>query len=429
MKKYNLEVLNTLNYDVVVIGGGFAGVGAAVSSAENGAKTLLIECGGELGGDITKGLVPQLLDLKGKGGLVKKLYEFLKEGNNTSARRGPRYDENGNRIPGTIVNLEYVKYYLEKLCTDAGVDVMLHSMFAGCETTEGKISSLAVATECGSVEVTGKIFVDATGNGLLAFMAGCEWETGHPVTGQPQPAGMSMYITNSGDVKSTDTDEDKAGFKRLLKENGIDISAEGVWQLKSTVDDVWYLIFNSQFDLMMNDPIAFSKASIEGRAECVEVLEKLRKMHGYEKAELLQISSHIGVREGRRIKGRYTLTFEDITKGRKFEDAVCTVRFPIDVHRISGDDKREHTRGKAVEPYHIPYRSLIPLGCDNLLLAGRCISGDFYAHASYRVAGNVMPTGEASGCAAALCIKENLLPSDIDGRKISEYMKSKGYEI
>lgn len=429
MENFNLSVSKTLEYDVVVAGGGFAGVGAAVASAINGAKTLLVESGGDLGGDITKGLVPQLLDSKGKGGLVKKLFELLNEGENTSARKGPRYDEEGNRIQGTMVNLEYVKYYLEKFCADAGADILFHSTLAGCEMKDDKISSVVIATEWGNLVVKAKVFIDATGNGALASMSGCEWEIGHPVTKQPQPAGSSVYVTGLENVKSTDTGEEKERLKALLEEHGIKVSAEGVWQLHSAVDNIWYLIFNSQFDLMPDNPLEMSRAIVKARAECVEVVDKLKKVPGYEKVKLLQTSSHIGIREGRRIKGKYFLTFDDITEGRKFEDGICTVRFPIDVHRISNEDKMEHTKGKSVKPYHIPYRSLLPEGCSNLLLAGRCISGDFYAHASYRVAGCVMPTGEAAGYAASLCIKEKTLPVNVDGRKVSKYMENNDYEI
>ena len=122
MASFNLSISKVQDYDVVVVGGGFAGVAAAVSSATCGARTLLIECSGELGGDITKGIVPQVLDHKGKGGLIRRLYDVMQSTDKTSARFGARYDGDGKRIPGTIFNLEYVKYYLEKFCIDAGVN-------------------------------------------------------------------------------------------------------------------------------------------------------------------------------------------------------------------------------------------------------------------------------------------------------------------
>jgi len=111
----------TLRYDVVVCGGGFAGVSAAVSAARDGVSVLLVESGGVLGGDITKGIVPQILDATGKGGIVSEMFDFLNAGHHTSVRKGLRLDENGRNLPGAMVDLEYVKYFLDKICYDAGV--------------------------------------------------------------------------------------------------------------------------------------------------------------------------------------------------------------------------------------------------------------------------------------------------------------------
>lgn len=430
MESFNLSTIKTVEYDTVVVGGGFAGVGAAVASASNGVKTLLVECGGDLGGDITKAIIPNMLDCVGKGGLVRRLHEELNKGHNTSARFGARYDGEGNKIPGSVLNLEYTKYYLEKFCTEAGADILLYSMMAGCELDEGKIKSIAVATECGCIAVKAKIFIDATGNGLLAAMAGCEWEIGHPQSDHPQPASSAIYLTGlDSDVKTTDNTAEKEELKARIAECGIEVSAENANLMPSATDNVWMLTFNNQCDVMMDDPFVLSRAAIEARGECVEVFDKLSNVRGFEKAELLQVSSHIGVREGKRIKGHYRLTADDIAEGRRFDDAICTVHFPVDVHRISADDKSGYRMGKSTKPYHIPFRALIPLGCDNLLLAGRCISGDFYAHASYRVAGCVVPMGEAAGYAAATCAKEGILPAEIDTSLVTSYMIGLGYEI
>ena len=125
----------------------------------------------------------------------------------------------------------------------------------------------------------------------------------------------------------------------------------------------------------------------------------------------------------------YSKIIDDITEGSRFDDGICTANFAIDVHKIAAGDNTDHKKGKKVQAYNIPYRSLVPVDCDNLLLAGRCISGDFYAHASYRVVGNVIPMGEAAGYAAAICVKENKKPSELDGKRVRGYMESKGYLI
>ncbi len=140
-------------------------------------------------------------------------------------------------------------------------------------------------------------------------------------------------------------------------------------------------------------------------------------------------SSCIGLREGRRVHGLYRICDEDIIEGRRFPDAVCLVTTNVDVHKLSKNDTLDCGRGYTSKPYNIPYRALVARDCKNLLLAGRCLSGDFYPHASYRMMGNMAATGEAVGYAAAECIKKRILPAEVDGSAVSEFMRSRGYEI
>ena len=417
-------------YDVVVSGGGLAGVAAAVSAARQGVKVALVESGGELGGDITKGFVPQLLDCQDKGGFVAEIFDHLNAGGHTRARRGARYDEKGTKVPGTMIETEYLKSFLDRTLRDLGVDVYYHSLSCFAERKGRRITALLVATEGGNLGLNAPVYVDATGNGQLSALAGCEYEFGHPGTGSPQPASMNMLVTGvPEDFVQTENNADKAKLKQKFDEAGIHVSANEVFLIRSAIDGCWVLSANYQYDVPPDDPLALSSATRDGRIECTEIVDAMRKLPGFEKLDILLISSHLGIREGRRILGKYRLTFEDITQGRKFEDAISLVRFSIDVHAIDAADKRDHGQGRRAVPYHIPYRALLPLGCDNLLLAGRCISGDFYAHASYRVVGNVIPTGEAAGFAAARCAKAEILPGDVDGKTVREYMESLGYKL
>lgn len=417
-------------YDTVVCGGGLAGVAAAVNAARCGAKAALIESGGELGGDITKGFVPQLLDCHEKGGFVKEIFDHLNAGGHTRARRGARYDRNGNKIPGTVIESEYLKSYLDACLKDAGVDVYYHSIAAYAQTENRCITGLLVATEAGNYCLQAPTYIDATGNGQLAALAGCAGDFGHPQTGSPQPASMNMLVTGVDEsFRQTDTGGDKAALRQAFSEAGMEISANEVLMIRSAIDGCWILAANYQYDVPPDDMLAISNATRDGRLECTRIVEGLRKLPGLENLQLLQISSHLGIREGRRIRGRYQLTWEDITEGRRFEDAVCLCRFSIDVHAIDANDNRDHGLGRKAVPYHIPYRCLLPEDCDNLLLAGRCISGDFYAHSSYRVAGNVIPMGEAAGFAAALCAKDGILPPAVDGTALKEHMQNLGYDL
>lgn len=430
MTQFAINAKYLRDYDVVVCGGGFAGVAAAVRAAENGARTLLIESGGELGGDLTKGRVGQFLDAPGKGGMMADINRFLNEGGHTAPRRGPHYDENGRKLPGTLFELEYAKYYLDKVCLKAGVDVAFYSLAAAVETEQGRITRLLMVTEAGSYIVEAPMFIDATGNGQIAGEAGCEYEFGHPVTGQPQPANMAVTVIGLDEsVKQTDSEAEKIEMKRKLEAYGVKVSANEIHVGRSSIDGLGGIGGNFQYNVPHDDIFGLSRATMDGRGECVDIINALNSVPGFERVRVVQTSSHIGIREGKRIKGMYFVTYDDIVSGASFEDAICQVRFGIDVHAISSDDKRDHTKGQTVKPYHIPYRSLVPLGCSNLLLAGRCISGDFYAHASYRVAADVIAMGEAAGYAAALCVKEGISPAELDGRRVKDYMVSQGYEI
>ena len=418
------------SYDVAVSGGGIAGVCAAVSAARAGAKTVLIERSGSLGGTLTEGFIPLILDADNKGGIVKELFDFLNGHGMTLARRGERIDEHGSRIPGRIVDTEGCKYFFDKVCREAGVDVLFYSQSAAVDIDEKKITSILLVTECGNYTLEAKIYVDATGNGSLADLAGCEWECGDPKDGNPSPTSVAVCAVGMPEgYVGTDSVEDKERYSEMLKQRGISISS-GLATVKILPAlNAWNMGINFQYGVMPDDIRSLSEAVCMGRKESFEVIEAHRQIPGYEKVYTAFTGSHIGIREGRRVFGEYRITDDDIIDGRHFDDAVCLVTFGVDVHKLKSDDTDECSRGYRTKPYHIPYRALVPLGCDNLLLAGRCISGDFYPHASYRVMGNMAATGEACGYAAAKCVAEGQSPRTFDGTRVKKFMKKRGYEI
>lgn len=427
---YNFNIKYLGNFDVAVCGGGIAGVCAAISSARAGARTLLIERSGSLGGTLTEGFIPLILDADNKGGIVKELFAFLDEHNMTVSRRGDRVDRDGKRIPGRMVDTEGCKYFFDKACAEAGVTVLFYSQAAAVKTDRNKITELLVVTECGNYSLRAEVYIDSTGNGLLADLAGCEWECGDPDEKKPSPTSMAICTVGMpSEYNGTDSVEDKVQYSKMLKESGIEISGGLATVKKLPSLSLWNMGMNFQYNVMPDDITSLSRAVLEGRCECFEVIEAHKKITGYENLSTAFTGSHIGIREGRRVFGEYRITDEDILVGRRFDDAVCLVTFGVDVHKLKTDDTDECLRGYKTKPYHIPYRALIPLGCDNLILVGRCISGDFYPHSSYRVMGNMAATGEAGGYAAAKCVMENLAPRNYDGRKVCEFMKKQGYEI
>ncbi len=427
---FTVETRDLGSYELAVCGGGVAGFSAAVSAARNGVRVIVIESAGCLGGTLTDGRLGHIMDRDNKGGLVRELTDFLDAHGMTCARRGSRTDENGKRIPGALTDVEGTKYYLDKACADAGVKVLFFSRVAGVECENGSIKRLLISSEAGNYTLTAKLVIDATGNGNAAALAGCKWDCGDPVNGHPSPSSVGACVVGMPEsYNGTDSYEEKSQYNEMLMAHGISSSAQQVTVVKQPSLKTWGLGFNFQYDVMPDDIHSMSDAMTDGRRECFAITEAHKKIEGYEQLYNVATDSHLGIREGRRIYGLYRLTDDDIIAGRRFEDGICLVTALVDVHKLKSDDVLECERGVHSKPYHIPYRCLVPQDVSNMLLAGRCISGDFYPHASYRMIGNMMAVGEAAGYAAALCIRENTLPAELDGRRVSEYMKTRGYEI
>ncbi len=418
------------HFDVAVAGGGIAGVCAAISAARAGAHTVLIERGGSLGGALTEGFMPNLIDADNKGGIVNELFGFLNEHSMTCAKRGERTDENGKIIPGRMVDTEGCKYFFDKMTAEAGVEVIFYSQVAATEMDGDRIADLLLVTECGNYSLSAEVYVDAAGNGLLSELSGCSWECGDPVDKCPSPTSVSLCAVGMPEeYNGTDSAEQKAEYGEMLKLHGIHTSAEHISVKKLPSLVTWDMGTNFQYGVMPDDIRALSRAVKDGRSEIFELIEAHKRISGYESLHTVFTGAHIGIREGRRIFGEYRLTDNDIIEGRRFDDGICLVTSGVDVHKLRSDDTTECGRGYKTKPFHIPYRALVPLGVSNLLLAGRCLSGDFYPHAAYRMMGNMAATGEAAGFAAAECAKLEISPRKYDGKAVRAFMEQRGYEL
>ena len=158
-------------YDVAVCGGGVAGVAAAVTAARGGASVILVERAGALGGTMTEGFIPLMLDRDNKGGIVKELFAFLDERGMSCARHGDRVNAEGNKIPGPMVDTEGVKYFFDRICEQAGVKVLYHSQISALDMDEDRITSALIATECGNYSLQAEIYIDVTG------IVGIRWKS------------------------------------------------------------------------------------------------------------------------------------------------------------------------------------------------------------------------------------------------------------
>lgn len=427
---FKIEAQSIGRFDVAVCGGGIAGACAAITAARKGANVILIERSGSLGGTLTEGFMPVILDAENKGGLVKEIYDYLNRFGMTCVKCGDRLDEDGRKLPGRMVDTEGCKNFFDVTCVEAGVKVLFFSQVSALNMDGNKIESILVTTECGNVSLTADVYIDATGNGNVAALAGCAWDCGDPFEKRPSPLSMGACVVGMPDsLNGTDGGADKSAYAKILEEQGLQVSASQITVRKLPSLSTWCFSVNFEYDVMPDDIFALSNAVLRGRTEAFHATDVHRTVDGYENMYIAFTSSHIGIREGRRIYGEYRISDDDILAGRRFEDGICIVTFAVDVHKLKNDDTTETTRGYKALPYHIPYRALVARDCSNLMLAGRCISGDFYPHASYRVMGNMAATGEAAGFAAAICSKDSIAPRNFDGKLASEFMAERGYEI
>lgn len=427
---FDLKMRDLGEFDVAVFGGGISGVFAAVSAARAGARVILIERSGALGGVLTEGLVPRMMDSYNKGGIVRELFSFLDSHGMSGARSGAKDPSTGKLLPGDLVDGEACKYFFDRITKEAGVKVLLYSQVAALDMDGESITSALIVSELANYSLRAKIYIDATGSGHAAAMAGCTWEFGEPNSGEPQPVSMGSNVVGvKAGFGGTNSHDEKSAYSDMLSEYGIKVSAAQVNVVTLPGCKTWTFSANFGYGVTPEDTERLSETTVEGRRELFETVEAHRAIPGYEDLMIVTTSSHIGIREGRRIFGEYRLTDDDILEGRRFDDGMCLVTLGVDVHKMNKDDTTETARGRKTLPFHIPYRATVPLGVDNLLLSGRCISGDFYPHAAYRYMGDMASVGEAVGFAAAECVRTGKRPREFDGKAVFEFMKSRGYEM
>jgi hypothetical protein len=406
--------------DVVVCGGGPAGVTAAIAAARAGANTQLIEVNGCLGGVWTAGLLSWILDAGNKPGIMQEMISRLRSREATAPYGGSvGYD------------VEQMKILLEEMCLEAGVKIRLHSRVVSSAKDEtGRLSLAVTESKSGRAAFGGRVFVDASGDGDLAARAGCHFEYGHPDTGNAQPMSMIVLMAGldadqvapfvRGLAEPRSLGSPKANLLEEMRRAGVDPSYS-----KPTMfyirDGLFCMMANHEYGVCGMNAGEVTEATLRGRAEVHKLVNALRKLGGpWKEAQIIATAEHIGVREGRRVVGHYMVSTKDLAEGARHEDAVCRCAFPVDVHSTDPTkDKGIPSQGVRAQPYDIPYRALIAKDVDGLLLAGRCISGDFIAHSSYRVTGDAVAMGEAAGVAAALAAQTKRLPQDVPWTEIA----------
>jgi len=396
--------------DVAVAGGGPAGIGAALSVARAGARTLLVERYGCLGGMWTTGLLNPLFDHANKGGIVRELVAELQ------AREAWRDDP---IRPGflTCFDIEAMKLLLDERMAQAGVDVLFHTWVADAIVEGDALRGLLVENKSGRGAVLAKVVVDCTGDGDVAARAGAPCEKGRDGDGLLQPLTLMFRLTNCHFLQ-----QNSGHLHGLMQKAAAELGVElppfrrpWIIPLPGSGDAVVQAVHVYGVDA--TDARQLSAACVAARKEAHLLCRIFRQIPELRDARLVATAEQIGIRETRRVLGGYVVTLDDLVAGRRHPDGICTATFNIDIHPIKPADG-DHARTPRVKPYHIPYRSLVPRRLDGLLMAGRCISGTHEAHASYRVTGDCVAMGEAAGLAAAWCAAEGIAPRRLDGARL-----------
>ena len=403
-------------YDVVVCGAGPAGVTAAIEAGRSGAKTMLIESQGCLGGVWTSGLLCWILDGQEKVGLIREIYSELEDRFAGFPNRG------GNEA--FAYDPEVMKLLLEELSLSAGVDIRFHTHVRAAKVEKGRVTYAITESKSGREAWKAKVFIDCTGDGDFAALAGCGFDYGRPKDQGTQP--MSLLALLSGvtfeEIEpfvrrgSENSGITKARLLAEIQRGGLNPTYQkpGIYPIHK---DLFMLMANHEYGYKAFDADDLTKATLHARTELWRIVDSLVSLGGrWNNLRIVATADHIGVREARRIHGLYTVTQNDLVKGARFKDAVARVSFPVDVHSVEREkdsSNASYSQGIRSKPYDIPLRSLIAKDVDGLMMAGRCISGDFIAHSSYRVTGNAAAMGESAGRVAAKAAKANKLPQEV----------------
>ncbi len=417
--------------DVIVCGAGPAGIAAAITAARAGAKVRVFEWRGCLGGVWTAGLLGYLLDFD-KPGFNQELLNRLDE---RDMRRGTS--------KGSICyEPEGMKLLLEEMFVEAGVKFQLHTRVSAAYREGKRLTTIVTESKSGRQAWRAPVFIDTTGDGDLGALAGCSFEYGEADSCPCQPMSLNALLVckdvaalqpfiHGSDPSRADGIAKDVFLKEIQRgEHFPSYSKPTLWQVR---DNLLLVMMNHQYGVPCFDAAKITEATVQARAELHKIVNGLRKLGGpWEGLQIAATAEQIGVRDGRRIAGRYTVNKDDLIAGARYDDAVVRPTFPVDIHALSKEANKTaaySNAGVKVKPYDVPLRALIAKDVDGLMMAGRNISGDFIAHASYRVTGNSVAMGEAAGVTAALAAATKRLPHDVPWSEGEAKLKALGQRV
>lgn len=441
-------------FDIAVVGGGIAGSIAAIAAAQQGARVLLLEEEGYLGGSLTAcGTGPMMTFHAGETQVIRGLPEVLiSRLVEKGLSPGHILDTTGYTYTVTPFDAEGMKRELELMAVEAGVVLRYHATVVDAERDASGIGRMQVAS-CGQTfAVSARYYIDASGDGDLLALAGVPFSHGRASDGKDQPMTLNIrmghvdidriralmhtnielfpLLADKQDWPDRAARLSISGFQEAMRQG----RAQG--ELSFDRDIVLCFETNRQGEVIVNmtrvldetplAPDSITRAEMEGRRQAWEVHAFLRRhIPGFEQAALLYTGPRIGVRSSRRLQGAYCLTAEDVLGARIFEDAIAANGYPIDVHSADGE-KTDSVHLAYGQYYTIPYRCLYRQNVSNLLVAGRNLSTTFEAHASARVSPCCAAVGQAAGCAAAIAAQQAIAVADVPVPALAGMLRAGG---
>ena len=456
MKTFTKSIERNLSADVLVVGGGVGGCAAAIAAARNGAKVILAEEAGCLGGQAGFGLVTpvgSVVTMSGKsfGGLVEEIWQNVKEETTKYCVHNPQHEDS------FIASPHILKYVLLKLATDAGVDVRFHTTLIDAISENGKVTEAIFADRSGLVSISAKIFIDGTGDGNLIALSGADYVIGseedayaslkdngldrvHCQEGTYESSKekalqpVSIFFTmgnvdmekamsyNNKALKYEDLGITKEEFKKWkfagtcgFEDNGdlIPMPQGRILVSYSPVEGVAVLNMSRVVGIDGSDAASLSEGEIKAQLQLIAIVDFLKTfVPAFKDSYLIQSACSLGIRETRRLAGVETLKGGDVITAKQIENPIARGSYIIDIHDPKG---KSMAIGGAIKGdfYDIPYGAIVSQNRSNLFACGRCISADHVAHSSSRIQGTCVMTGQAAGTAAAMCAGNNISPKDL----------------
>lgn len=451
MAEYTWATKDTRQFDVVVCGGGVAGVVAAISAARNGAKVAIVEKNGELGGTSTSALVGPFMtsfEPSGKRQIVKGIFDEIiqrlvakgaaihPKDTGLSSKYGCYIKLRHNNV--TPFQPAYMTIVLAEMCAESGISIFLNSSIVDVIMEDETIKGIVAFDGENFIEYLGKVVLDCTGDAVVALKSGVECVQGeNGDKTEVQPMTLFFWIYGADDKKIEEYLDNDPEWKNQPYHRMIEADrAEGKFNVQRSKIGLYHMVNDGEWRLNTtriqemdpSDPEAKTKAYLEGLKQVDFLMDYFKKCPGLENAKLAQVGNMIGIRESRRIVGEYTLTRDDIVGSKEFEDTIALCSYPIDMHPSHGSViGMGRPEDKDIAPiYEIPYRIMVPKTVEGLLVVGRCVSTDRDALAAIRTMPTVMAMGEAAGVAASLSVKHSVPVKDIDYEEMRQVLRNQG---